>query len=34
MSIQEQSGRSLNETKDNYDKGLHDHEAVRRKASA
>jgi hypothetical protein len=34
MSIQEQSGRSLNETKDNYDEGLDDHEAMHRKASA
>jgi hypothetical protein len=29
-----QSGRSMNETKDDYDEGLDDHEAVRRKASA
>ena len=29
-----QSGRSLNETKDDYDEGLDDHEAVRGKASA
>jgi hypothetical protein len=29
-----QSGRSLNETKGDYDEGLGDHEAVRRKASA
>jgi hypothetical protein len=29
-----QSGRSLNETKDDYDEGLGDHEAVSRKALA